>query len=144
MKIVDWNEYARTLEELYKKIQLYSFDGIAAIGRGGSLAGAYLSSKMGIPTFYPIFIRHVGRGNKMRIEVHDLGQVKSLKGRLLLVDDWLCEGRAMKYVLDLIPKEASVMTAVLFERKGADFAPDFVGSYVEETEREIRFPYDPL
>jgi len=144
LKIVDWNEYTRTLEELGRKIQPYKFDGVVAIGRGGSIIGAYLTSKLGIPIFYPIFVRHVGRGDDMKIAIHDLGQIKSLKGRLLVVDDWLCEGRAMRFVLDLIPKEASVTTMVMFNRKGSEFKPDFVGEYVEEKEREIMFPYDPL
>ena len=144
MKIVEWGEYTKLLHKLYTDIALRSFDGIVAIGRGGSIIGAYLASKLGIPTFYPAFVRHVGRGKEMKIIAYDLGQLNSLKGRLLIVDDWLCEGRAMKFILNLIPKGASVTTLVMFYRQGSEFKPDIVGEYVKEDEREILFPYDSI
>ena len=144
MKIVNWIEYTKLLEKLYNDIRLRNFDGIVAIGRGGCIIGAFLASKLGLPTFYPIFVRHVGRGREMKIVAYDLGQVKSLSGRFLVVDDWLCDGRAMKFVLNLIPKEATVTTLVMFNRKGSEFKPDLVGTYVEEKERDIMFPYDAL
>ena len=144
MKIVKWDEYTELLTKLYDKVKLQNFDEIVAIGRGGSIIGAYLASKIGLPTFHTIFVRHVGRGKELKIVVHDLGDIKSLRGKLLIVDDWLVEGRAMKFVLDLIPKGASVTTMVMFARKGSEFKPDFVGAYVDENEREIMFPYDAL
>ncbi|MEM2094778.1 MAG: phosphoribosyltransferase [Candidatus Bathyarchaeia archaeon] len=144
MKIVEWQEYTELLQKLHREVMLRNYDGIVAIGRGGCIIGAYLASKMGIPTFYPVFIRHVGRGKEMKIVAHDLGQVRNLTGRLLVVDDWLCEGRAMRYVLDLIPKSATCTTLVMFNRKGSEFKPDIVGAYVDENERDILFPYDPI
>ena len=103
-----------------------------------------MASKMGIPALYPVFVRHVGRGKDMKIVAHDIGQVKSLSGRLLVVDDWVCDGRAMRYVLDLLPKTASITTLTMFNRKGSELKPDLVGSYLDENEREILFPYDPM
>jgi hypoxanthine phosphoribosyltransferase len=144
MKIVSWPEYTDLLKKLHEDLGLREFDALAGIGRGGSLIAAYLASKLGIPTFSPIFVRHVGRGTEMKIVAEDLGQVRSLKGRLLLVDDWLCEGRAMRYVLDRIPKDAAVTTMVMFCRTRSEFKPDSVGKYIEEKEREILFPYDPI
>jgi len=144
LKIASWDEYTELLKKLHDDLGLRNFDAIVAIGRGGSIIAAYLASKLGVPTFCPVFVRHVGRGKEMKIVAHDLGQVKSLKGRLLVVDDWLCDGRAMRFVLDMIPKEASVTTLVMFNRTGSEFRPDFVGRYVEESEREIIFPYDPI
>ena len=79
----------------------------------------------------------------MRIVTYDLGHILTLTGRQLVVDDWLCEGRAMSYVLGLIPKMVRTTTLVMFNRKGSEFKPDIVASYVEEQEREILFPYDP-
>ena len=144
MKVVEWQEFTELLQKLFQDVELRSFDGIVAIGRGGSIIGAYLASKLGIPSIYPIFVRHVGRGKEMKIVAHDIGQVKSLNGRLLVVDDWLCDGRAMKYVLNLLPKTTTTTTLVMFNRKGSEFTPDIVGRYVEEGEREILFPYDPV
>jgi adenine/guanine phosphoribosyltransferase-like PRPP-binding protein len=152
LKIVEWNEYTSLLDKLYDSIQLRSFDGIVAIGRGGCIIGAYLASKLGLPTFYPVFVRHVGRGPNMRIVAHDtismflerLARTHSVQGNFLIVDDWLAEGRAMKFVLDRIPRGASVTTMVMFNRKGSEFKPDYVGAYVEEEERDIMFPYDAL
>jgi hypoxanthine phosphoribosyltransferase len=147
---VTWKEYTDVLERLHNQVMLRNFEGIIGIGRGGSIIAAYMASKLGLPTFYPLFVRHVGRGKDMKIVASDLGQVKaldqvkSLRGRLLVVDDWLCDGRAMKYVLDHMSKEAQVTTLVLFNRRGSEFKPDFVGAYVEEKEREIMFPYDAL
>jgi len=144
LKVVEWQEFTELLQKLFQDVELRSFDGIVAIGRGGSIIGAYLASKLGIPSIYPIFVRHVGRGKEMKIVAHDIGQVKSLNGRLLVVDDWLCDGRAMKYVLNLLPKTTTTTTLVMFNRKGSEFTPDIVGRYVEEGEREILFPYDPV
>jgi len=144
LKIVTWEEYTELLKKLQDDLGLRTFDGIVAIGRGCSLVASFFASKLGIPSFYPVFIRHVGRGKEMKIVPYDLGQVRTLKGRLLVVDDWLCDGRAMRYVLDLIPKGASITTLVMFNRRGSEFKPDFVGEYVEEKEREILFPYDPI
>jgi hypoxanthine phosphoribosyltransferase len=147
---VTWKEYTDVLERLHNQVMLRNFEGIIGIGRGGSIIAAYMASKLGLPTFYPLFVRHVGRGKDMKIVASDLGQVKaldqvkSLRGRLLVVDDWLCDGRAMKYVLDHMSEEAQVTTLVLFNRRGSEFKPDFVGAYVEEKEREIMFPYDAL
>ena len=142
MKIVKWDEYIELLSKLYDYVRLRNFDEIVAIGRGGSIIGAYLASKLGLPTFHPVFLRHSGRGNEMKIIAHDLGDIKSLRGNLLIVDDWLAEGRAMKFFLDKLPKGVSVTTMVMFNRKGSEFKPDFVGLYIDENEREIMFPYD--
>ena len=143
--MVSWNEYSKILEKVYKDIKFKEFDNIIAIGRGGSIIGAYLASKLGIPTFYPIFLRHVIKNGKKSIvgispTVRD--QIKSLRGSLLIVDDYLRDGLAMKYVLDLISKKASVETLVIYDREGSEFKPDIVGEYIRET--EISFPYDIL
>jgi hypoxanthine phosphoribosyltransferase len=141
--MVSWNEYSDILKGVYEDIQLKQFDNVIAIGRGGSMIGAYLASKLGIPTFHPIFLRHVDTGGKKSIEetspsIRD--QIRSLGGRLLIVDDYLRDGLAMKYVLELISERASVETLVLFNRKGSEFKPDIVGKYIVDT--EISFPYD--
>ena len=144
MKFVEWDEYTKLLEKLFNNVQFKNFDNIVAIGRGGSIIAAYLSSKMGIPTFCPTFVRHVGRGVEMKIIVHDLCQMDSLYGSLLVVDDWLCEGRAMKFVLERIPQGTTATTLVMYCRRNSEFKPDFVGEYVNEEEREIMFPYDVI
>ena len=144
MKFVKWEEYTKLLEKLYSDVQWRIFDNVVAIGRGGSLIAAYLSSKMGIPTFCPAFIRHIGRGPEMKIVVNDLCQINSITGRVLVVEDWLEEGRAMNYILERIPKGAVITTLVMYCRKGSAFTPDFVGEYVDEKEHEISFPYDAL
>ena len=144
VRIVTWEEYASALNKLYQQVATRRFDDIVAIGRGGCIVAAFLASKLGVPAFRPVFIRHVGRGEEMKIVTHDIGQIKSATGRLLIVDDWLCEGRAMKYLLDLMPRDAVISTAVAFNRTGSEFKPDFVGAYVEKSEREILFPYDPV
>ena len=144
LKLVKWDEYDALLIKLYNDISLRDFDEIVAIGRGGSIIGAYLAEKIGLPTFNPIFLRHVGRGAERKIVAPDIDKIKSLSGEILVVDDWQVEGSAMKFVTDLIPNAASITTMVMFSRKRSDFKPDFVGEYVEEGEREIVFPYNPL
>ena len=143
--MVSWNEYSEILKKVHENIKFKQFDKIIAIGRGGSIIGAYLASKLGIPTFHPIFLRHVNKNGKKSIEgvsptMRD--QIKSLMGRLLIVDDYLRDGLAMKYVLDLTSKKASAKTLVMYGRKGSEYKPDIVGKYIEET--EISFPYDIL
>jgi hypoxanthine phosphoribosyltransferase len=143
MKYVDWNEYTELLKKLLEEIRAYSFDGIVAIGRGGSIIAAYLGSKAGIPTFTPIFVRHVRDDDGVRLVTHDECDVSSLTGKLLVVDDSLVHGRAMRLVLGLLPRNASVKTLTMYCRKGSEFNPDFVGVYVDPKEEEIVFPYDP-
>ena len=145
MKIVTWTEYSDILKKVYEEIQLKQFTNVIAIGRGGSIVGAYVASKLGIPTFHPIILRHVDTGRKKSIGDISLSvrdQIRSLGGRLLIVDDYLRDGLAMKYVLELISENASVETLVLFNHKGSKFKPDIVGKYISET--EISFPYDVL
>ena len=142
MKIVSWNEYSEILKKVYEDIRFRQFDNIIAIGRGGSIIGAYLASKLGIPTFQPIFLRHVNTRGIKGIEdtapaMRD--QINSLMGKLLIVDDYLREGLAMKHVLDLISEKTSAQTLVMYDRKGSEFKPDIVGAYIEDT--EISFPY---
>jgi hypoxanthine phosphoribosyltransferase len=144
LKIVTWPEYTELLKKLHEEIEMREFDSVVGVSRGGSIIAAYLASKMGVPRFYSLFIRHVGRGEAMEIRATDLEQAKYLEGRVLLVDDWLCEGRAIRFILDNIPKKTTVTTLIMYCRTGADFKPDYVGSYVEEKEREITFPYDPI
>ena len=48
----------------------------------------------------------------------------------------------MKFILDQVPPELTVTTLVMYCRRGSEFKPDFVGEFVKEEEREIRFPYD--
>ena len=144
MKYVEWDEYTKLLEKLYDDVRMKSFDKIVGIGRGGSFIAAYLSSKMGLRIFCPMFLRHVGRGAEMDIVVDDLCQCDSLQGRLLVVDDWLCDGRAMNFVLDRIPRGTTITTLVMYCRRGSDFKPDFVGKFIKEKERDIMFPYDAI
>ena len=80
----------------------------------------------------------------MDIVVDDLCQCDSLQGRLLVVDDWLCDGRAMNFVLDRIPRGTTITTLVMYCRKGSEFKPDFVGKVIKEEERDIMFPYDAI
>jgi hypoxanthine phosphoribosyltransferase len=145
LKIVDWDEYNETLEKIYDEIRFHQYDDIIAIGRGGSIIGAYLASKLGIPTFHPVFLRHVGKGSQKKIvDVSPplYNRLHSLSGKLLVVDDYLRDGTAMKYILTLISKKASVTTLVLYNREDSEYKPDIVGNYVEET--EILFPYSTL
>jgi len=143
MKFVTWSEYADLLMKLSETVRAQTFDDIVAIGRGGSIIAAYLGSKLGIPTFVPIFVRHVREGQEVKITTHGKCDVTSLTGRLLVVDDSLIRGRAMRFTLDMLPKNVSVKTLAMYCREGSEFRPDFVGAYVEESEREIVFPYDP-
>lgn len=142
MKFVTWNDYTTLLTRLSEEIRSYTFDDVVAIGRGGSIMAAYFASKLGIPTFTPLFVAHVGRGATAEIVARDTNRAESLRGRLLVVDDSLINGKAMKYVLDLISKGASVTSLVMYVRKGADFTPDFVGEYLDEKEHDVVFPYD--
>ena len=143
-KIVSWTEYTTLLKILNADLQLRGFDKIVGIGRGGSIIAAFLASKLGIPTFTPLFVRHVGRGEEMKIVVDGSPQFSILRGRLLVVDDWLCDGRAMTYVLSSLPKDAHATTAVMFCRTGSSFRPDLVGAYVDADQRGIVFPYDSM
>jgi len=143
MKYVDWDEYTTLLKRLLEEIRAYNFDNIVGIGRGGSIIAAYLGSKAGIPTFTPVFVRHVKEGDPVRLVTPGETDLGSLSGKLLVVDDSLIHGRAMRFVLGSLPRNASAKTLVMYCRKGSEFKPDFVGAYVDESEEEIVFPDDP-
>jgi len=143
LKIVDWDEFEELLVKLYQQIELDEFDEIVAIGRGGSIIGAYLASKLGVPTFYPIFLRHVGTGRERKIEnirSQDEARIKNLTGSILVVDDYLRDGTAMKHVLNLISNKVSTKTLVMYNHDGSKYKPDFVGEYIPDS--EVTFPYD--
>jgi len=149
LRLVTWDEYVELLKKLGEDVRASNFDGIVGIGRGGSIMAGYLASKLGLPTFTSVFVRHVVKqdGQIVKLEVQDLDimrdNIKSLRGRLLIVDDSLIEGRAMKFVLDQIPKSSHARSLVMYVRTGAQFKPDFVGAHFDEKERDIIFPYDP-
>jgi hypoxanthine phosphoribosyltransferase len=142
MKLVSWSEYTELLNKLYEAVRAQTFDDIVAIGRGGSIIAAYLGSKLGVPTFVPIFVRHVKEGKGVKLVTHGKCDVTSLTGRLLVVDDSMVQGRAMRFVLDMLPKKASVKTLVMYCSEKSKFKPDFVGAYFREDEHEIVFPYE--
>lgn len=142
MKRISWKEYTHLLAQLYDKIKLRTFDSIVGIGRGGCLLASYLASKLGIPLIYPVFIGHrIKHDQNVEIIVHDLGQIETLTGSVLIVDDWLGKGRVMNYTLNHIPKEARITTLVMFCKTNSEFKPDMIGKYVEDD--VILFPYDP-
>jgi len=149
LRLVTWNEYLELLKKLGEDVRASNFDNIVGIGRGGCIMAAYLASKLGVPTFTSVFVRHVIKqdGQIVKLEVQDedimRDNIKSLSGRLLVVDDSLIEGRAMRFVLDQIPRSSRARSLVMYVRTGAQFKPDFVGAYFDEKERDIIFPYDP-
>ena len=141
LKRISWKEYTDLLEQLYGKINLRHFDHIVGIGRGGCLLAAYLASKFGIPFFHPVFVGHRTRHDKnVEIIVHELGQIGTLKGSVLVVDDWLEKGRVMTYTLKNISKEARITTLVMLCKTNSEFTPDIIGKYVEDD--VILYPYD--
>ncbi len=144
MRIVNWDEYGKLLDALHDSIRTREFDGVAAIGRGGSMIAGYLTSRLGIPGFVPLFIRHSRNLDHVEIGFNNAAHcdVSSLVGKVLVVDDLLIHGTAMRYALNLIPKTTTPQTMVMYCRKEADFKPDFVGSYLDEKEQQIMFPYD--
>ncbi len=142
LKRISWEEYTHLLEQLYEKIKLRSFDNIVGIGRGGCILASYLASKLGIPLIHPVFIRHHIKPDKdVEIIVHDVGQIETLTGSVLIVDDWMEKGRVMNYTLNLIPKEARITTLVMFCKTKSECKPDVFGKYIEDD--IILFPYDP-
>jgi len=143
MKFVTWSEYTDLLKRLSEAVRAQTFDDIVAIGRGGSIIAAYLGSKLGIPTYVPIFVRHIREEGEVKLTTHGKCDVTSLTGRILVVDDSLIRGRAMQFTLDMLPKNVSVKTLVMYCCEGSQFRPDFVGAYVGKNEQEIVFPYDP-
>jgi len=142
LKRISWNEYTDLLEQLYNKINLRHFDHIVGIGRGGCILALYLASKLGVPLIHPVFIRHhIKQDQDVEIIVHDIGQIETLRGSVLIVDDWMEKGRVMNYTLNLIPKEARITTLVMFCKTKSECKPDIFGKYIDED--IIFFPYDP-
>ena len=98
MRAIDWKEYGALCDKLYQDIMLLNLDGVIGIGRGGVIIGAILAHKMGIP-IYPVFVRHVGVGEEMRVVVDDLGKIQSFtEGNMLLTDDLVVTGKALNLV----------------------------------------------
>jgi hypoxanthine phosphoribosyltransferase len=114
-------------------------DDVIGIGRGGVMLGAYLAHKMELPV-YPVFVRHVGRGEDMKVVADDLGDIeKFVRGSVLLVDDWLVTGKAMSLVKNHIFTGVYVRTLVMVCNPDSKYKPDYVGLYSRE---EINFVYD--
>jgi hypoxanthine phosphoribosyltransferase len=138
-RFITWTEFGSLCEKLYEDIALLHLDGIVGIGRGGVMIGAYLAHKMGLP-LYPVFVRHVGGGEDMKVVADDLGHIeKFVRGSILLVDDWLITGKAMSFVKSYISDRVYVRTAAMVCNPDSEVKPDYVGLYSRD---EIFYVYD--
>jgi hypoxanthine phosphoribosyltransferase len=103
VNILRWDEFTSLCDDLYKKLMLKNYDGVISIGRGGTIVGAIMASKLGA-RIYPVFVVHRNEGNDKSTEIVRLGATTDLKdGRYLLVDDKCVTGETFDLLRKALP-----------------------------------------
>jgi hypoxanthine phosphoribosyltransferase len=114
-----------------------NFDGIISIGRGGTIVGAILASKLGT-RIHPVFVVHSGKGQGKSTEIAQLGIAPELSGgKYLLVDDKCFTGETFSLLKKTL-NNLNIETASIFCNSN-QFSPDY---YAYSTEEETIFPYE--
>ncbi len=136
---IGWSEFGRLCTKLYNDIWALHLDGIAGIGRGGLMIAAYLAHRMDIP-LYSVFVRHTQISGEEQIEIDDVRDLKQFTGSsILLVEDWVVHGHAMKTVKQQLPAFVNAHTLAMVANPDSDEHIDYVGLLTRD---EIHFPYD--
>jgi hypoxanthine phosphoribosyltransferase len=136
MKIIGWNELIKLCNDLHNKIMMKTYSGIIPIGRGGTIIGAILASKLGT-RLYPVFVLHRGKGSIKTTEIIRLDSAPKLPlGKYLLVDDECYTGETFDLLKKHLP-HLRLETASIICRKER-YSPDY---YVLSIDEETIFPY---
>ncbi len=137
MKIIGWNEFIELCNNLHDKLMLKIYDGIIPIGRGGTIIGAMLASKLGT-RLYPVFVVHRGSGKVKTTEVIRLDMAPELpSGKYLLVDDESYTGETFELIKTSLSHLRLETSSIICRKKR--YAPDY---YVLSTDEEVMFPYN--
>lgn len=112
-KQLSWDEYGKTLQEIYEKILKYvqenkiKIDAVIPILRGGAFPGAYLAFKFNLLTIFPVQYKYFFKNSKM-----ELRQILSIpktnfpdKPVFLLVEQNHCFGLTGKTAAKDIKKD---------------------------------------
>lgn len=73
-KPVSWEEYGKTLDELYKKVKKYikeknvKIDAVIPILRGGAFPGTYLAFKLNLLRILPVQYKYFFENNKIKLK----------------------------------------------------------------------------
>lgn len=136
MKIIGWNELIKLCIDLHTQLRMKTYDGIISIGRGGTIIGAILASRLGT-RLYPVFVLHRGKGKRKTTEIVRLDSAPKLpSGKYLLVDDQSYTGETFELVKEHLP-HFRLETAAIICRKER-YSPDY---YVLSVDEETMFPY---
>ncbi|MCJ7632798.1 phosphoribosyltransferase [Candidatus Bathyarchaeota archaeon] len=137
ISMMKWDEFINLCDDLYKKLVLKNYNGIISIGRGGTIVGAIMASKLGAK-IYPVFVVHRGEGEDKSTEIVRLGATEDLKGgRYLLVDDKCVTGETFDLLRKALPN-LHLETAAIVCLKD-HYSPDYCSLLVDE---ETVFPYE--
>jgi hypoxanthine phosphoribosyltransferase len=137
MKILEWNDFIDLCNSLYKDLMAKNFDGIISIGRGGTIVGAILASKLGT-RIHPVFVLHSGKGQGESTKIAQLGITSEINGgRYLLVDDKCFTGETFTLLKKTL-NNLSLETASIF-CNSKQYSPDY---YAYSTDEETIFPYE--
>lgn len=149
-KRVSWEEYAKTLEILGKKVGDYlkkeniKIDAIVPIMRGGAFPGTYLAYRLAILAILPVQYKYFFKGNKMILKrLTDYPQHKfnfPKHPTFLIVEGNHCFGTTAKVAIDDLKKRFSgckILYAVDHEdasfQKMEDVEANFWGKLTDET-----------
>jgi hypoxanthine phosphoribosyltransferase len=136
-EVIKWVDFLKLSNKLYKKLTLKNFDGLISIGRGGTIIGSILASKLGT-RIHPVFVVHTGKGSEKTTRIVELGVTSALSdGRYLLVDDKCYTGQTF----DLLKKnltDLKLETAALICH-GNNYQPNY---YALNVNKEIILPYE--
>jgi hypothetical protein len=127
---LSWNEYGKTLEALYRKVDGYlkrvheSPDAVVPILRGGAVAGTYLAYRLKLLTILPVQYKYLESGDRteprklLGLDKSRIGGIK--RPVFLLVENNHCfGGTAQKAAADL--KKAFPRSRIIYAAAHSDY-----------------------
>jgi len=137
VNMLRWDEFTGLCDDLYKQLMLKNYDGIISIGRGGTIVGAIMASKLGA-RIYPVFVVHRSEGSNKSTEIVRLGATADLKdGRYLLVDDKCVTGETFDLLRKALPNLHLETASIICSQK--HHMPDYC-ALLED--KETVMPYE--
>jgi hypoxanthine phosphoribosyltransferase len=129
-KKLSWDDYGRTLESLYRKVERYlkengeEPDAVVPILRGGAVPGQYLAYRLRLLTILPVQYKYLvinGEGKLRKLSGLDAKPLKGVKRPVfLLVENNHCFGTTAQVAVDDIRK-AFPKSIIIYAAARADY-----------------------
>jgi len=149
---ISWKKYIELLRKLLEKVRRSGeeFDMVIGISRGGTVPGLFFSFGLGDIPLAVMAAQSYNRRSKEETIIfsrHLVMTTKTIGKRCLLVDDLTHSGRTLEESVRFLKKKygekiEKLSTAVIFQKSGSEFKPDFVVKKIGKV--WVKFPFENL